>query len=533
MKKILTILFTVMAMMAVMPVAMADYGYFYYDGETHYLPNEIWLIGARNGGLPFFLRTNPLVSGNSEQYLYGYGYGYFAGGYGYGYGFGYGYDYWNDYFIDWDHYGQFEKYGLGLGESYGEFKIPVTNGVSMALPAAMNFDAGDLGGGIILPAGLVMSATNSTWDGTLNVSADDDAGGIRGFGEDVITVNVDLGDNCDDCEIELSVPVVVALHREMQAGDIVKVETASGEYSVEPCDEEYNDEFEKDNPAAYDLEAGEDCYTNDDEYIYVATRHFSEFGAGEEADADAEAEVRGIFGYKKISRLKTVSSDVCTGSFASSEGGVMKTCEASNYVQIPMDFEDLAELSNTSWQYLAIQHMLDLKLFKGMFVNDRQVFNMNGNMTRGMAATVICRYMGCDEKAEVSAPFDDVSVHAYYASAVSYLKDQGVVEGKTVTLFDPDSSVTRAEFFKMLVKAYMILHPDVVDAWNELMSYDFDEVNVFADVTSGQWYAGYMVVGSTTGILEGYEENGKKYAKGDQNVTRVEAASMLSQMLAM
>jgi len=144
MKKLFSSLIAISMMLTVLPVAMAYSGYqeFTYNGESHYLAREESLVGCANDCPYYFLRTNPLLSGDSEQYLYGYGYGYFAEtGYGYGYGFGYGYDYWDSYVSSWVSTGSYAKLGIGLGESYGEFKIPTSRGVTMALPTSMTFES--------------------------------------------------------------------------------------------------------------------------------------------------------------------------------------------------------------------------------------------------------------------------------------------------------------------------------------------------------------------------------------------------------
>jgi len=310
----------------------------------------------------------------------------------------------------------------------------------------------------------------------------------------------------------------VTIPWDLDDGSLVKVETASGEYEVEECNgSEYNSLLgDKDDPLAYDLDSDEHCYTSDGDNVYIATTHFSVFGAGEEEEVEEESSSSGTMGgyYRKISRVKTPADEA---------GGAM------NQYQHVDDFADLIGVDPNSWRYLAIKEVMNKGLFEGRYVGNQTIFDMDGNMTRGMASTVICRYMGCDEDALVgSMSFTDVPTNAYYAAAVGYLKGQGIVSGKTSTTFDPSGTVTRSEFFKMLVQAYMSVHPEVMVEWQSLLT---GRTDYFSDVAADAWYAGYMNFAAKTGLLKGYQENGKVYAKGGQDVTRIEAAAMIGYFL--
>ena len=507
-KKILGMLVATAMVVSVIPVTFAiTYQEFEYNGETHYLIPATGLDNLVSAEATFFFRTNPALSGDDDAYLYGYGYGYFQEtGYGYGYGFGYGYEYFATNVSEWEP--DDDKFGLGLGESYGEYKLPVSGGVTAELPAPMTFAEEDLGAEVILPEGLVMTASDENWDGTLVVTAAADDGNVDGFGDSgVVSVEIDLGDTCEDCTISLDSPVVVMIpNDDFTAGDLVMVSTAEDDYEVDECSEAEYDGGGEELPGSYTLGEDDHCYTYDASNVYVATTNFTVFVAG-------PAEEDGGGGGGGSVKKKVVKEEVVEE-------------EASDEVS---DFTDLLSLKEADWQYSVIQQMLDLGLFQGVTVNGKKVFNMTGSMTRAMAATVICRYMGCDEDAVVTvAPFSDVGLTTWYSAPVAYLKAQGIVEGKAGNKFDPTGTVTRAQFFKMIVKAYMKLHPSIATEWETLMG---TNVDYYADVVPANWYYTYMNLAAHKGLLKGVVVGGKRYAKGGQDVTRVQAAAMLSYLL--
>jgi hypothetical protein len=501
-----------------------DLSEFTYNGETHYnFDNDTITFLEENVG-QFFYRTNPDVSGNTEEYLYGYGFGFFNGVYDYGYGFGYGFNYFAENAdSNWAEWAENGKFGTGLGSSYGNFTLPVDDTGEITLETEIPLEGtGSLTGlEIVLPAGLVMDGGDG-WNGEIIVS------GAEELSSDLPTTFKDFFDSANVVTVEtggfaigLSAAAVVKVPYEnfdVIENPVVKILAADDtEYNVAECtDSQYvSDDWVTDSellqPLNYELAINTDlldpeqCYIYSNNFVYIATNHFTTFAAGPAATVSSGG---GIF-IKPIAKAKLPAN--------------------TNVATKVTDFADLLTLATTSWRYPVIQKMLDLGLFKGSLVGGKLYFNMDNTMTRAMAATVIARYMGYDDTTVVTtAPFEDVATTTWYASSVAYLKAQGVVA--EAAKFNPNESVTRAQFFKMLVESYMKLHPSVVTEWNASMA---KESTYFADVTKANWYAGYMALAAEKGLLGGYMEGGLRYVKGTKSVSRVEAGSMLVNMLAL
>jgi hypothetical protein len=538
-KKTFAALLTVAMLVSILPTTFASSWAPSYveftesgSGETHTRldddSNALLENVSPDGGnspLSFFYRTNPALSGDSEEFLYGYGFGYFSDSYGYSFGYGYGFGYGYDYFADYAPFDMnWAKFGIGLGESYGNFTLPIDDNGEITLENEFPLEGtGSLEGlEIFLPAGLVMTGSEG-WDGTINISGADELSSdlpttFKDFFDSANVVTVETGGYAVGLSKAAVVKVPYANFDNVETPIVRIVGADDEEYPVYACEGTYlgsTDPYSDGElivSANYDLAPNTDllhsdqCYIYYNDYVYIATNHFTTFAAGP-AHTTSNGGGGGSYTAKKVAKEEAVTP-------------------AATKVT---DFADLLTLATTSWRYPVIQKMLDLGLFKGTLVGGKLYFNMDNTMTRAMAATVIARYMGYDDTTIVTtAPFEDVATTTWYASSVAYLKSQGVVA--EAAKFNPNESVTRAQFFKMLVESYMKLHPSVVTEWTASMA---KESTYFTDVTKANWYVGYMALAAEKGLLGGYMEGGLRYVKGTKSVSRVEAGSMLVNMLAL
>lgn len=121
---------------------------------------------------------------------------------------------------------------------------------------------------------------------------------------------------------------------------------------------------------------------------------------------------------------------------------------------------------------------------------------------------------GTDTKAEVTNVFADLSIEHWAAEAVAYLKSKGVVSGNENGLFEPERSITREEFAKMLVNICGI----------ETDGADTD----FADADKNGWYRDYIGAAANAGIVNGIGEG--KFGVG-QNIIRQDMAVMAARAI--
>ena len=105
------------------------------------------------------------------------------------------------------------------------------------------------------------------------------------------------------------------------------------------------------------------------------------------------------------------------------------------------DASPFKDVKTSRWSYEAIKYAVEKGYMNG--VGDGK-FDPAGNVTRGMAVTVLYRKEGSPET-EWRADFTDVKSGKYYSKAVIWAKDNGIVNGVTDTTFDPNGYLTREQ----------------------------------------------------------------------------------------
>ena len=105
-------------------------------------------------------------------------------------------------------------------------------------------------------------------------------------------------------------------------------------------------------------------------------------------------------------------------------------------------------------------------------------------------------------RAAVYEHFPDVPMDAEYAEAVNYLAELGIFSGDNNGNFNPDKTITRAEFAAVIVR--MMSEADRAASVTK---------SSFTDVPSTHWACGYVTIAVELGLVSGYG-NGK-FGPGD------------------
>ena len=153
---------------------------------------------------------------------------------------------------------------------------------------------------------------------------------------------------------------------------------------------------------------------------------------------------------------------------------------------------------------------------------DGSAFSPNMTLTRGMAATVLYRMSGetTGVAAEAGTTFSDVSAGQWYAEAVDWAADNGIVTGYNGK-FNPNANITRQDMVTMLYR-YAQYKQDDVSQTNDLAAFtDKDSIASYA-LDSMKWAVGEgILTGRTTETLV-----------PKANLNRAEFATMVSRYLA-
>ena len=139
-------------------------------------------------------------------------------------------------------------------------------------------------------------------------------------------------------------------------------------------------------------------------------------------------------------------------------------------------------------------------------------FGPERNMTRAEVAQMFYNLL-LDQDVTITKTFDDVPAGAWYAKAVNTLASLGVVSGVGNGDFEPERSITRAEFTSIAMK---------------FAEGKTGGTNIFSDVKSTDWFYRAVVNSTQYGWIHGY---GDGTFRPNNPITRVEVTAIVNNML--
>ena len=169
---------------------------------------------------------------------------------------------------------------------------------------------------------------------------------------------------------------------------------------------------------------------------------------------------------------------------------------------------------DTSWFYAAVKYAYEHKLFSGTSATE---FSPEATMTRGMAATILYSLEGSPAVSGKS-PFSDVADGQWYAKAVTWAEENGIVGGIDSESFAPEAGVTREQLAAILYRyaQYKKYSVSVGEDTNILSYEDALQISTYA-VSAIQWACG-------SGLMTGRTQTALAPVG---TVTRAEVAVML------
>lgn len=174
------------------------------------------------------------------------------------------------------------------------------------------------------------------------------------------------------------------------------------------------------------------------------------------------------------------------------------------------------DVPTDAWYYDTVLYAYRNGLMNGV---SNHMFNPESIMTRGMLATILWRMDGSPDAA-YTALFSDVADGAWYTKAILWAASNGIVMGDNGK-FAPDDAVTREQFAAMLYRyaTYKGMDVSVGEDTNILSYGDASSVSEYA-ISAMQWVCG-------AGIVNGYTEHGEQVLGPQRASTRAVAATML------
>ncbi len=176
------------------------------------------------------------------------------------------------------------------------------------------------------------------------------------------------------------------------------------------------------------------------------------------------------------------------------------------------------DVHSDTWYYDVVQEVTKLGL---MSYDGNNTFNPEGNITRGMIATILYR-MANAPKVTYKPTFKDVKDNLWYSKAITWASEVKVVSGYHNGEFGVDDNITRQDLAIML-RNYALVKGLKVETNIDLSEFaDGDEVSDYAYKA--------MIWCVEQGIISGSNQDNQTYLKPLANTTRSEAAKMILEL---
>ena len=211
-------------------------------------------------------------------------------------------------------------------------------------------------------------------------------------------------------------------------------------------------------------------------------------GVSEEAFANAKTILTELWAFVKADQAgELTEEDVFTPS-------VLTENKMPTYsMDMAYSFDDV---DSSAWYADAVSYVAENGIMNGA---GNGTFAPDTVMSRAMLVQVLYNLEGKPEAADCT--FTDVAADAWYADAVAWAADAGIVTGVSDTTFAPDQMMTREQIATILYRYAAYKNYDVT-ASNDLSSYtDAGQIGSYA-IEAMQWANGAgLITGSTATTL--------------------------------
>ena len=178
--------------------------------------------------------------------------------------------------------------------------------------------------------------------------------------------------------------------------------------------------------------------------------------------------------------------------------------------------EIFIDIAPDAWYTDAVQYAYDNGLMTG---TAEDTFAPNATTTRGMIVAILHRLEG--EPAAQDAGFSDVADGSWYASAVAWAKETGIVNGYSDSTFGPNDAITREQMAAILMN-YAEYKGQDVTASADLSGYaDAGDISAWAEEA--------LAWANAEGLINGMSDD-ELAPQG--NATRAQVAAIFQRFLA-
>ena len=230
-------------------------------------------------------------------------------------------------------------------------------------------------------------------------------------------------------------------------------------------------------------------------------------------DAETKIELPADSGNVLVRVLPDGTEEIVRKSLVE-DGKIYAVVPAGAEVKLITNEKSFTDVTESDWFAEAVAFCASHELLQGI---GNELFAPQATMTRAMLAAALCRLE--NGKAEGENPFADVPEDAWYAEAVTWASEAGIVKG-TGSGFAPNAPITREQLAAMLCRYAAYLG---IDTETRAPLSAFPDADQIAD-----WAEEALQWAVSAGLFRG-NADGTLNPKG--NTTRAETAALLQRMV--
>ena len=174
------------------------------------------------------------------------------------------------------------------------------------------------------------------------------------------------------------------------------------------------------------------------------------------------------------------------------------------------------DVKDNDWFCENVKYVIENGLMNGVSETE---FAPNDNLTRAMLVAILYRAAG-EPTVNKSVPFADVAADSYYANAVIWAQQNGIVSGVNENEFAPDENITREQIATIIYR------------YAKAMGYNISakaEISAYADANKISEYATEaMQYAVGIGLMKGKTQT---TLNPQDNATRAEIAAILQRFI--
>ena len=259
--------------------------------------------------------------------------------------------------------------------------------------------------------------------------------------------------------------------------------------------------------------------------------------------SEAQYEAKKVGGKRLVSKIATVTvthAAPCKHETTELRNAVLATCTTDGYTgdvvctncgatiktgeKIPAfgcpsaDFTDMPAV--TYWSHNALDYALRNSLLYG---TSATTIAPKANTTRAMLVSILYRQEG-KPAVKAAASFTDVAENMWYADAVAWAAENGIVYGVTEDKFDPNGNLTREQIAAILYRYAGFKGRDTAARADLTAFPDADSVSSYAKDAMSWAVAENILAGSKT-------NDGTTYLQPRNTATREQVAQLMMQYI--